>query len=167
MMLTAWRMSVRMDPELDPKVMAALADALIPLFDEETDCAVHFVGLRLEHDDPTDIDALRDNFSPRAVGFAPIAAPALRRLLHEIEHAEAFEVRFFNIDAGRIVIHLHGPDLTISTEAPQTLLMLTRAVMATEDDFETDWHENTAIHPQDTPTLRHDGLPLRQTASGS
>lgn len=167
MMLTSWHMSVRMDPDLDPKVMAALADALVPLFNEEANCAIYFATIMLQHDDRTDIEALQKNFSPRAVGFAPIGAPALSRLLREIHFVETLEIRFFSLDAGRIAIHVHGADLSITAENPHTLMALTKAVMATEEDFDLYWRDDPITDDPAAPTTPHDDLLNQRRLYGS
>ena len=166
-MLTAWNMTVRMDPELDPHTMAALADALLSLHDSETDCAVHFVGLRLDEEARTDTESLRAAFTPRAVGFAPIAADALHRLMRETESAKTLEIRFFNLDAGRVTVRLEGLELSVATEIPQTLLLLTRALAQSDLDEEELWQESSCSQCGAGTTLSQDDLPIRQAVFGS
>ena len=166
-MLTAWHMSVRMDPELDPHTMVALADALLSLHDGETDYAVHFVGLRLDEGALTDMGSLRAAFTPKAVGFAPIAADALHRLMRETESAETLEIRLFNLDAGRVTIRLEGLELSVATEIPQTLLLLTRALVQSDLDEEEIWKDPPCIKGGADSTLSQDDLPIRHAVSGS
>lgn len=166
-MLTAWHMSVRMDPELDPHTMASLADALLSLHDSETACAVHFVGLRLNEEALTDTRSLRAAFTPRAVGFAPIATTALHRLICETESAETLEIRLFNLDAGRVTIRLEGLELSVTTEIPQTLLLLTRTLAQSDLEEGEIWQASPCIKCEGGATPSHEDLPIRHAVSGS
>jgi len=166
-MLTAWHMSVRMDPELEPSTMAALADALLSLHDEETDCAVHFVGLRFNEGARTDVESLRAAFTPRAIGFAPIAADALHRLMREIESAETLEIRLFNLNDGRVTLRLQGQELSIATEIPQTLLLLGKALAQSDLDDEEVWQNSDDFAVTDRSPISSQGdPPTRREVSG-
>jgi len=134
-----------MDPELDPDVMQALADAILPLCDMGDECAVHFHILHLTEDGTTDIKALQDSFVPRSVGFTPIPPQALHQLMTEILMVEVFELRFFNLDAGRVTVRLDGNDLSIAAESPITLIKLAQALADTEPDADAEWEAFLAL----------------------